>query len=344
MKKKLSIILALALVPALLFGASSAFGSSAEEAVSEEAPSLIAAPDGAESEPEYINPNGETDRVTLRVPGHCFTPHAVALSEIVNRVRTENGLAPFTTDAALNTAAMQRAAESMLRFEHIRPDGSEPKTLDPRIEAELLSVNTDPNFSVRDWTDETSPLRSILLEPLYTTAGYGAVRSGDRIFYVLLLTTSPAEEGEWPAEADTVYQVDVDTDILRPDRFEMQNLIDTVEAGRFVQQSLTLTNAAWPSLGFTLDREDLAWASHNPEIAQVDKNGVVQAVAPGAFRIRAMLKAHPGVYAEWEGEVISPAQKIYRITNGSETMDITDTGEFKLLYHDGWRLSEVITP
>ena len=104
---------------------------------------------------------------------------------LVNQQRTAQGLPALTLDAGLTNAAMQRAAESSVTFEHKRPDGSPIDSVFPSANTyygENLAVGQpSPSEVMKSWMNSQGHKENIL-DRNYTTIGIG-VFSRDGIIY-----------------------------------------------------------------------------------------------------------------------------------------------------------------
>ena len=91
----------------------------------------------------------------------------------LNAYRAENGLAPLTMDAELLEAAMQRAAEISIHFDHTRPDGSMCYTASPKMYAENIAAGQNTVALVMsDWKNSPGHNAAMLNES-YQSVGIG---------------------------------------------------------------------------------------------------------------------------------------------------------------------------
>ena len=61
---------------------------------------------------------------TIKIDGYFDYKKANEVLTIVNKERANNGLAALKMDRSLLETAMQRAAETSIYWDHIRPDGT----------------------------------------------------------------------------------------------------------------------------------------------------------------------------------------------------------------------------
>ncbi len=116
----------------------------------------------------------------------------------INQIRIENGLAPYTRDAALEQAALLHAQDCAQRGEltHIGSDGSDVST---RVEragydavgaSEITVTGNSPEWALNWWMDETppnDPHRSAILSTDYADIGVAVVEAGQTYYFIALL-------------------------------------------------------------------------------------------------------------------------------------------------------------
>lgn len=86
------------------------------------------------------------DTYNIRVQGECNYDKASEMVKLVNEERAKVGAAPLKMDTELLDAAMQRAAETCLYFDHERPNGTDCYTVSAKMHGEniLLGVSSAP--------------------------------------------------------------------------------------------------------------------------------------------------------------------------------------------------------
>lgn len=110
---------------------------------------------------------------------------AYAMLNLVNRERTANGLAPLAMDKDLLEAAMIRAAETIILFEHDRPDGSECHTVSPKLVGENIGwAGGYPDLlsTIHEGLMNSPGHRANILRPVFTTVGIGFVTFSDPVY------------------------------------------------------------------------------------------------------------------------------------------------------------------
>jgi uncharacterized protein YkwD len=135
------------------------------------------------------------------VPGETPAPtgEVVAWSEelaqLINQQRTDQGLPPYTTDEALQQAALLHAVDCADRGE-LTHTGSDGSTVKVRVERagysstnvlEITVTGPSPQFAIDWWMSETppdDPHRSAILSDWTSEMGVAVVTAGDTYYYV----------------------------------------------------------------------------------------------------------------------------------------------------------------
>ena len=118
--------------------------------------------------------------------------------QLINQMRTENGLPPYTSNDALESAAQVHALDSAERenLTHTGSDGSSPSTRVQRAGykavgvSEITVTGNSPQWAVNWWMDETppdDPHRSAILSTDYTDIGLAVVRAGDTHYFIAVI-------------------------------------------------------------------------------------------------------------------------------------------------------------
>lgn len=114
---------------------------------------------------------------------------AYACLEMVNKERAEQGLSPLVMNQGLLDAAMQRAGEISIYFDHTRPDGSSCFSIFPSNTGYSHGENIAANFSsnpegaMNQWMNSAGHKANILSSS-YTTVGIGCFTQGGAVFWV----------------------------------------------------------------------------------------------------------------------------------------------------------------
>lgn len=88
---------------------------------------------------------------------------AYEVLDLVNKIRTENGIAPLVWDSSLEYASCVRAVECAILFEHTRPNGYDWYTAHPDMNGENIAGGYySAEAVVNAWKNSTNHLANIL--------------------------------------------------------------------------------------------------------------------------------------------------------------------------------------
>lgn len=221
----------------------------------------------------------------------------------LNDMRSQVGSAAIAQDADLETAAWQRAAESVLARSDIRPDGTAFNTANERIAAEVLVWG-----SATDETDAKTVLATLVSNDDYATQagwlmdatniGCACVRDADgNVSWAIELSFDGAAQSQAQvASGEATYTVNVAaanvTNVTLPEKLEMKS-------GDIVQPSLeaTVEGTLWfGPAGYSYDftgakvavkTGGFIWNSANTSIVSATADGTLTAIKAGTVTISA---------------------------------------------------------
>ena len=221
----------------------------------------------------------------------------------LNDMRSQVGSTAIAQDADLETAAWQRAAESVLARSDIRPDGTAFNTANERIAAEVLVWG-----SATDETDAKTVLATLVSSDDYATQagwlmdatniGCACVRDADgNVSWAIELSFDGAAQSQAQvASGEATYTVNVAaanvTNVTLPEKLEMKS-------GDVVQPSLeaTVEGTLWfGPAGYSYDftgakvavkTGSFIWNSANTSIVSATADGTLAAIKAGTVTISA---------------------------------------------------------
>ena len=221
----------------------------------------------------------------------------------LNDMRSQVGSAAIAQDADLETAAWQRAAESVLARSDIRPDGTAFNTANEHIAAEVLVWG-----SATDETDAKTVLATLVSSDDYATQagwlmdatniGCACVRDADgNVSWAIELSfDGTAQSQAQVASGEATYTVNVAaanvTNVTLPEKLEMKS-------GDVVQPSLeaTVEGTLWfGPAGYSYDftgakvavkTGSFIWNSANTSIVSATADGTLTAIKAGTVTISA---------------------------------------------------------
>lgn len=154
-----------------------------------------------------------------RVYGTLKYTYAFEVVDLVNQERAKEGLQPLTMDAELIEAAMQRSAEILVHFAHVRPDGSSCFSISDKAFGENIAYGYGtPEQVVRGWMNSEGH-RANIMNSGYTTIGVGCFEqvSRDAAYtapaWTQLFGYGTAQPAQQSADVQRMMQMTVDTDL-----------------------------------------------------------------------------------------------------------------------------------
>lgn len=111
--------------------------------------------------------------VTYKVK-YCYE-EAYKMIDLVNAERRKAGVPELVAKDELMDAAMKRAAETALYWEHIRPDGSSYRSASLFIDGENLHTGSDTAKDANESLVDSPGHYQTMIDKSYTYAGYGYV-------------------------------------------------------------------------------------------------------------------------------------------------------------------------
>lgn len=163
--------------------------------------------------------------------------YAFEVVDLVNQERAREGLQPLTMDTELLEAAMQRSAEILVHFAHVRPDGSSCFSISDKAFGENIAYGYGtPEQVVRGWMNSEGH-RANIMNGGYTTIGVGCFeQASDGSVYTApawtqLFGYGTAQPAQQSADVQQVMQMTVDADLQLNGVEEIQP-VEPVEAQR----------------------------------------------------------------------------------------------------------------
>lgn len=277
----LAVLLALGVSPGVTARASTVEGeATGTSAIGE--PATLDAPDAGDgSAAEPLAASYET----LRITGTEMYEYAFQVLDIVNEERAAEGLSPLTMDADLLDAAMQRAAETAVYWDHTRPNGSICFTVSGKAYGENIAAGQASPASVMSSWMNSSGHRANILGSSYRSIGIGCFRASDgTLRWVQLFGISSASATASRGDAAATRSVQVNLSFFQPSLTLDVDATDqggwiSLGIGEGVTPVIMLTNSGWGRP--VIDNSSFAWESSEPAHVSVSSGGTMTGVGDG---------------------------------------------------------------
>lgn len=171
------------------------------------------------------------------VKGICEYDKAYAVLDIVNEERKKAGCAELVMDQELLEAAMMRAAELVVLFDHNRPNGSICFSVSEKSYGENIAEGHNTSDYVMECWMDSPGHKSNILKSSYKSIGIGCFNKGGRRYWVQCFGFVTATKAEQPANCERTYNVSLtsglETTIESADKEEEVSNIESVKVKNF---------------------------------------------------------------------------------------------------------------
>ncbi|MBQ9002013.1 MAG: Ig-like domain-containing protein, partial [Eggerthellaceae bacterium] len=231
-----------------------------------------------------------------RVRGFSDQESGRALLGMVNDARAAAGVSSLSWSEELERTAMQRAAELSVRYSHTRPNNDSCFTAWPNSDAmgENIAWGYSSSADANEgWTNSSGHYANMVRSSSTSMAAACFVAGNGTRYWVECFSSSPGggfttsavrEIRSYTVEAVGEFAT---FSIVERDGRDVEDLC--------VGDSLALYLAMGE--GATLDNSTVDWATSDSDVAVVDAEGGVTAIAEGAATITASLNGRPGATA-----------------------------------------------
>ena len=223
---------------------------------------------------------------TIKIDGYFDYQKANEVLTIVNKERANNGLSALKMDRSLLETAMQRAAESSIYWDHIRPDGSYCFTANSKMTRENIAYGAWTAEQVMNMWMNSSGHKANILSSDSKSIGIGCFNYNGVNYWVQCFGENEAEGTTITENKNATSKINIEADYvdLRLERPSMElkigesqyNVIENYECYYGLQ--LVKLNA-----------DSAIWKSSNEKIATVDDYGNVKGITPGKVTISAII-------------------------------------------------------
>lgn len=229
----------------------------------------------------------------LSVTGTYKYDRAYELLNYTNQERAKVGAAPLSMDEELMKAAMTRAVECSVKFDHTRPTGESWISLcNGKAYAENIlyaprSLSAEGDMTV--WMNSAGHKMNIL-NTEYTSVGIGCFEQNGGYYCVQLFGKSTP--GSFTPSGN--YTTKLNMSVIAED-YTIKKLVwcdqeltlytQTVSKGDKQQMAVVIAESGESRHMTLLDPEDFQWSSSNPSVATVDAQGNVKGISVGHAEI-----------------------------------------------------------
>lgn len=258
---------------------------------------------------EYQEPTGKT--YDFAITGTVVMSQVQEFVRLVNEARAAEGLQPVTLDSELQEVAELRAAQCDFNWEHYLPDGRPYWEISDKLNkwegGEIISSSTNKvenlaKEAFRVWM-LSSGHKAVIMNPNQRSIGVGFVvqdfgitrpdfESGSISGSIVATFGTDVGNGEIVDFSDYQKTFQVDNAIDKVKMIVNDSTINPIE----VEETLQLYPKYYHKNTRYMDSSCGTWVSLNEEVATVDENGLVTAVAPGKTEVRFLVNGDSDKY------------------------------------------------
>lgn len=159
--------------------------------------------------PISIETKAETTNIkaTVEIEGECLYSEAFEVYRQINAYRKSKGLKELYFDASLLEMAMQRAAETAIRFDHKRPDGSSCLSIGDKIYGENIAIAYKNATDVVNGWLSSSMHHSNIVTTQNTSTGIGAFYHNGTYYWVQLFAITKKNDAVQTADSKKNFKI-----------------------------------------------------------------------------------------------------------------------------------------
>ena len=260
-----------------------------------------------------LSVNYSTNKTTVTLTGTTSYTMAYQVLDLVNEERAKVGAVPLTMDADLLEAAMQRAAECSVQFDHNRPNGQSCFSISSKMQGENIAAGYQSAAAAMTGWMNSQGHRENLLNSDYRSVGIGCVCVDGRWYWTQCFGVECSPVSSVPKDLAKQFLILCDA-ALTP---QFEKSAGELYVGDTHQLRIKIGNA-------TLDANTFIWKSSNSTVASVDSKGKITAKKAGSVTITA---ANSFATSQQAGYTLTVKNKDTGNTGGSgNTGDAGDSG------------------
>jgi len=223
--------------------------------------------------------------------------YALKVLQIVNKERAANGLQPLVIDSELQDAAMLRAMETLVYWDHTRPDGTSCFSVSDKVMGENIAYGQGSPASVMSsWMDSPGH-RANILGSRFRSIGIGCVYFHSAYYWVQDFGEDTGDGIAKAGKSKVTQPVQVQLSLVKPVYdSSCGKRVSLSDTDGVVPKIVTDTSAGWYE-PFAFDSSDFDYSSSNEKIFTVGEDGRILPAGTGSAVYTAALKSDPSVKA-----------------------------------------------
>ena len=253
----------------------------------------------------FTNKTLAANTIDVKVYGTKDYSKAEEVLQLVNKERVAKGAQPLKMDADLQEAAMTRAAEIGLYFNHTRPDNSYwYEVLPSKAYGENIALGMTSSTEVMNSWMNSDGHRKNIINASFKSIGIGCLKNGPyyywtQVFGIKDSTLDPSKTGTQVQTFNiSVLNEDLKIYARKKVNSNSASFITVGSKGSYIFGIVNkFYNNEEPSNQIYSEgvASDFTFSSNNPNVIKINSDGTFNAVAKGTATVTIALKNNPSV-------------------------------------------------
>lgn len=228
---------------------------------------------------------------SVSITGDAVYQYAWDVLDRINMERTAQGLSPVEMDAVLLDAAMQRALECAVYYDHTRPDGSDCFSVCSwrGWVGENIAVGYGSPDAVMDGWMNSQGHRENILRPNFTSVGVGVFMYNGTLFWAQIFDAGTPRSVDQSDQTQTITRTVPLSRTYVSLSTSQNTAVDLTQGETFQIEFVSNANAGWSYTSLDIAAEDLTYTSADTDVAIVSASGVISPVGNGSTTISVFL-------------------------------------------------------
>ena len=229
---------------------------------------------------------------SVDLEGECNYDYAKEMVALLNEHRIELGLSELALDKELTDAAMKRALELAVNFDHVRPDGSSCFTICSKMNAENIAVGRSTAKDTFEQFKNSAPHYKKMINASYRSVGIGSIYHNGHYYWVQLFSMTPTNmmettDGIVPLKHNVKVAEDEILLKLYIGNYLSSDRVMEMSVGKSYQMTVERFNPGFQYFTSSIAPSSFTWVSSDPNVISVDENGMMSAVGVGSATVTA---------------------------------------------------------
>lgn len=236
--------------------------------------------------PKVYAEDGEDDNLYL--PVQVDYDRSYDVFERINNERSKRGVATLSMDQTLMDAAYVRAVETIVYFEHARPNGGTWYSVSEKVNGENLGMGTGSASEIMKLWMESEGHKENIIRPEFRSVGVACVEYGDIYYWVQLFGTGGSDGAERLKNKKASMPIDLPAEEEGGEfAYDYSITVDGFEKDEATAEDGKKYILGLRAESFNFDPSKLKWKNSNDDVANINGDGVMEITGKGRTEITA---------------------------------------------------------